>query len=325
MNETIPQEQENDLLIFIKKTCKNYIDDTSCIYKLCEDQYCYQWIIIMRKLPDSRTNESRNKVVDCRYAKFEADKLLVLNIINVHYGFTTKTIKDGSSIKIIKRTCEDNKSIFYTIGETINTKSLGIQYFKSIEAAYFNRKIPPDYTGLWTEYYDNGNKKSNTYYINGLKMGKCTEYFENGNKESEGEYKNDSRENLWIEWHENGQKKSEGNYEYGKQNGNRIEYDREGNKICEIMMVYGRSKGKYICWYKNGIKKCEGELDINGQIGFWTEWYDNGEKMSEGEYVSDLNLYVSHCSNVKNGNWMYWDKNGIMKHVIYNYGKTTFK
>ena len=41
---------------------------------------------------------------------------------------------------------------------------------------------------------------------NGIKHGLWTRYWDNGNKKAEGLYKNSFKEGLWIEWFKNGDK-----------------------------------------------------------------------------------------------------------------------
>ena len=74
-------------------------------------------------------------------------------------------------------------------------------------------------TTLKTEYYDNGQKKSEGNEINGKKDGLWTEWHDNGEKrrfspgqkKSEINYKNGEREGFVTWWYENGQQESEGN------------------------------------------------------------------------------------------------------------------
>jgi len=49
----------------------------------------------------------------------------------------------------------------------------------------------------------------------GKKDGLWTDWYENGQKEKEGTYKDGKPDGLWTMWYENGQKKSEGTYEDG--------------------------------------------------------------------------------------------------------------
>ena len=52
-------------------------EDGSHVFKSCS----HDWIVVLRKLPDTNTNESR-PVVDPNCAKFRADKLQVVDIIH---------------------------------------------------------------------------------------------------------------------------------------------------------------------------------------------------------------------------------------------------
>src|SRR5205085_8826361 len=48
-------DQHIDILEPIKKKYKRHFDDPMCVYKLCKTQ----WLVIMRKLPNTTTNEAR--------------------------------------------------------------------------------------------------------------------------------------------------------------------------------------------------------------------------------------------------------------------------
>src|SRR5438128_254473 len=54
------------------------IDEKDCVFKSCD----YEWIVVLKKLSDTLTNEDRHCVVDARYAKFRANKLKVMLIFN---------------------------------------------------------------------------------------------------------------------------------------------------------------------------------------------------------------------------------------------------
>jgi hypothetical protein len=43
-----------------------------------------RWIVVIKPLPGTRTNEARDNIQDPRYAKFRADKLKVLVIFSVN-------------------------------------------------------------------------------------------------------------------------------------------------------------------------------------------------------------------------------------------------
>ena len=48
------------------------------------------------------------------------------------------------------------------------------------------------------EYYENGNKKSEFNYVNGVKHGKQTEWYENGEKKSDWSFVDGIFRGAWI-------------------------------------------------------------------------------------------------------------------------------
>ena len=70
--------------------------------------------------------------------------------------------------------------------------------------------------GLWTEWYEDGQKKAEDNRKNGKREGLLVVWYPNGQKQMELTRKDDKIDGKWTEWYENGHKKSESNYENGK-------------------------------------------------------------------------------------------------------------
>ena len=68
------------------------------------------------------------------------------------------------------------------------------------------------YTGLVFEFYDNGQKRLNGRYNNGIKNGKWTWWNMDGSMDSTGTYKNDLMNGLWKYYYQNGQIHGQGRY-----------------------------------------------------------------------------------------------------------------
>ena len=173
------------MLSRLKKTYKKYINDDQYVYKMCNDE----WIVIMRKLKPTRkrtraqlkntdpvieietkTNESRSHVSDPMYAKFRANVLYVIKIVNANNG--------GEIQEVINNNYRTTK---YVVGQNVVPDHFddrldcimtsGIHYFKTIEAAfYYFRSIPPDFTGKWKRWNDCGKIWSEENYINGHRV-----------------------------------------------------------------------------------------------------------------------------------------------------------
>lgn len=159
---------ENKNLQELLKLCHKYTSDKSYIYKLCSDisfndqssdrkNSEIKWLVIMKKLTMTRTNDARFDINDEFYAKFRANELLVVKIINADDPKTTTKF-------IINQ--YKNYKLKYEVGKVVrpnkydinidNVCSSGIHYFKSLVRAYYYRFPPGDFTGTWIDWYDNG-------------------------------------------------------------------------------------------------------------------------------------------------------------------------
>ena len=57
---------------------------------------------------------------------------------------------------------------------------------------------------IYTEYYQNGQKKVEGLYQDIIKNGKWTEWYEYGDIKSEGNYKDGKKNGMWTEFHDYG-------------------------------------------------------------------------------------------------------------------------
>ena len=92
--------------------------------------------------------------------------------------------------------------------------------------------------GTWTEWYENGLKRSKTVYFEGLVNGKREWWSEYGKMDSSGTYKDGKLNGKWTTWHENGQKEYEGTYKDGELISEEC-WDEDGNE-CECPEDYWR-------------------------------------------------------------------------------------
>lgn len=303
------------LLLLLSYDSQIKAGDDSIVYKLCYDitgqidspdfvdkkTTNREWMVIMQKLKkrfgegllepntdSTQTNESRNEIIDKSSAKFRANKLKVLKIINVNNLKSISTIINKYKTKTLK----------YKVGEIVESKhydeeinnicSDGIHYFKTLIPAYYYRHVPDMYTGKWITYYDNGQKESEGKYYNEQKTGYWITWYENGQKETEGNYINGIRENKWTIWYENGEKITEGCYVKGKKSGNWTAWHDNGKKETEGNYDNDVYVGKWKVWHYNGniSNRCE---FVNGkQAGRWIEYNCDGKKEAEREYFRPI-------------------------------------
>lgn len=168
-------------LHLLLKYCAKYVLDDTYVYKLCydilTDENIRKWFVVMKKIEDTKSNENRPDIFDNDHAKFRANKLMVIEIVDV----------DDPSIKkdfIINK--YDTTKTKYEVGkdvesdrydeETKNICSNGIHYFKTPTTAYYYRSVPYNYTGHWIEWQADGRQSENGQYLNRQKVGKWSKW-----------------------------------------------------------------------------------------------------------------------------------------------------
>lgn len=136
------------------------------------------YIIKMKKLPDTITNENRSGVIDKNCAIFRGNKFLVDSIYSKH---------DGSKIRAITCYFNSNNPITYVTGKVVYVKKFNLDldyFFGDIsfvldETRALDYVKPTYYTGPYTIYHYNGFKLSEGLYKNGVPSGLWCEYYPN--------------------------------------------------------------------------------------------------------------------------------------------------
>lgn len=107
--------------------------------------------------------------------------------------------------------------------------------------------------GKIIERYENGQKRKETVYKDGNRVGIYTGWYENSQKEYTGFYNNEGgRDGVGLGWYESGQKRIEEFYKDGKRDG--------------LLTV----------WYESGRKRLEHSYKDGEQDGVWTGWEIDG-------------------------------------------------
>lgn len=168
------KKSKRDNFSELYKLCYKYTKNNSYVYKSCCDvsdgggDTEREWLVILQKLNDTKTNEMRNNIVDKNCAKFRANKLKVIKIFNMINPKITKEFVInkfcGSEIKyeinkIVQPDCYDD--------DINNVCTGGIHYYKTMAPAYYYRVPPDDYTGSWIAWYNSGQWESTYQYVDG--------------------------------------------------------------------------------------------------------------------------------------------------------------
>lgn len=142
---------------------------------------------------------------------------------------------------------------------TFITISLNAQIVRVENAKYFDRDHNL-YNGIYTEYYDNGNKKVEMYLTNGEQDSTTVLYFEDGSINEVRSYKHGLMHGIWITYNANGIKIAEAWYRDDKKDGIWKIWDENGTL-------------RYIMPYSNGIK-----------TGRWVIYNEAGVQVAEKTY-----------------------------------------
>ena len=200
-----------------------------------------------------------------------------------------------------------------SFAETVDCKDLRVIYRPGSNTHTFNDKL---FTGKCESYYQNGQKKRETNYIDGERHGTWTEWYENGQKSKEQNWKDGEFHGTQTGWYENGQKKWK-TIKPGFENGNGTFINFSPDEKETSQMIYKQGEpwnGTSTHWYENGQKEQEFKFKDGERHGTWTEWYENGQKSAEVNYI-DGKKHGTHTTWYENGikEWEINFKDGIHK------------
>lgn len=148
-------------------------------------------------------------------------------------------------------------------------------------------------TEVHEEYYPDGGLKIRVEgFLNGdgelVPHGARTLYWENGQKKYEEHYVQGMRHGTRSAWYESGQLRSEGRYVNGGEDGTWTEWYPDGRKMREIGFDNGAFHGTHTQWHPNGQKKLQFDWVKGKRQGTMTLWDEDGNVASQVEYVDDV-------------------------------------
>lgn len=186
-------------------------------------------------------------------------------------------------------------------------------YYNSgnIETEYFY--VKGELQGRSVSYYENGNKKDETDWVND-NSSRSVSYYENGNKKDETVWLNDNTNRKVIKYNENGKIKSNATFKNSTLNGLVIIYNDEGIKLSEQYYKDGKQNGLKTTFFQNGFK--ENELTfVNDKLhGPVKTYYENG-KIKFDMNADSLSKSECGCSGIANS---YDDKGTLTEKIEVN-------
>lgn len=158
----------------IMQICEKYIKDDKYVYKIIMSN-SKRYLIVLEKLPNTKTNELRMNIANKKTAKFRGSIFKVECIIDTENPNLDVEI---TSIRNSRDTLYATGT-WYTTGKNVEPDeydediklvcSNGIHFFKEPEVAYFYDFDPKKkkFSGVFTTYDENGQTLTKCEYIEG--------------------------------------------------------------------------------------------------------------------------------------------------------------
>ncbi|WP_241687974.1 toxin-antitoxin system YwqK family antitoxin [Ancylomarina salipaludis] len=130
------------------------------------------------------------------------------------------------------------------------------QSIKEIEGLYYS--VEGDlYTGTYTEFYENGNKRIEMNLTEGKRDGKITLFFQDEQIQEVRSYVKGLMDGTWVTW------------------------NNQSVKIAEARYKKNKKHGKWYIWDANGVKRYEMEYNEGEKSGTWLIWDEEGKLIKE--------------------------------------------
>lgn len=210
-----------------------------------------------------------------------------------HIWSSDKFPLDGMYIQFFKEDSSRVSRIFQVQKNVLS--GVYTEYYLNGEVRSRGLVEAGDKTGEWVYYYKDGSlKEKGSYRINGFgsgysrsnQVGTWNEWYSNGQNKKICTYDTlGKRTGQWIEYHENGQESKRYNIYHEKLHGEYIEFVDHGQILIRHNYVHGEIIDTIsVYYYPNGNKQAEGRQKGNFPVGEWLYYYQNGNLKCKGEY-----------------------------------------
>lgn len=270
-----------------------YLNDSKYVFRSCQRD----WIVVMEKLPDTKTDEDRPGVIDPSHAEFRANKLRVVSIINKNDLSTTRQVKEEILVEARGCVC---KTITFTVGRKVSPpwgyEECWIRYYKIHEPAHYDEL--QQRTEVRKHWYPSGRLKwevrgdvHQMWNAEGVLICKTVQdgprsvdesWYDEGQPESIKHYLDTKLDGPFRVWYPNGKLKEEGFCVGGKLDGVYKSWHPSGTLSVEGFYVGGKEEGLYRAWYPSGVLSKEFTLVNHRLEGTYRSWYPSESLAEEG-------------------------------------------
>jgi antitoxin component YwqK of YwqJK toxin-antitoxin module len=190
--------------------------------------------------------------------------------------------------------CSQAQKTYYPSGSLHEEKILKSIHHLSYREYYENGNIKEktefidglqDGIGFW--YDKNGNIYIKASYVKGIQNGLCEEYYPNGNLKSKVNYKNDKKEGISFFYYEDGNLYSKENYNNDNLNGISENYFPNGNLKSKVNYKNGKEQGLAIWYFEKGTISSKVNYINDIQNGIREDYFPNGNLKSKVNYKND--------------------------------------
>lgn len=142
----------------------------------------------------------------------------------------------GSVLHLVFGSCQTSKWHFIAQRYYLN-KYLPTWVFMTRKYTFVGISIYENYTGVWKEWYKNGELKNKIYFVNGKCNGIHESWYENGRRRCKHNYINDITKGKQEGWYENGNRSYLGYFDDYQEYDKYEEWFENGNKSIERIYV----------------------------------------------------------------------------------------
>lgn len=135
--------------------------------------------------------------------------------------------------------------------------------------------------GWWLEFYENGNPKVKSRYVNDTLQDSSLYYYKNGKFSDIQVFKNGQKEGCWRKFNENGMLYSEINFKNNRKEGMQTRYSYNSVRLIErLNYKNGMPDGKQERFYNSGKPKSVCYYSLNHPCKGLEEWTEGGRKIN---------------------------------------------
>ena len=162
------------------------------------------------------------------------------------------------------------------------------------------------------EFYDNGQLKRQTTYIDGLENGVELAYYENGQLSTKVHWLKGKWEGYLYEYYKDGALQAKSYYKNGEKDGESIWYYSNGQIHWQCKYKNGKKHGYYKDFQDDGSIFNEQNYYYGERHGVQKRYYGKDEK---GNYNGVLTQVSNYSYGKKTGKWYYYSDKGKLEKI----------